>query len=200
MDLMTLALAKKLAGSGSVTPGQDGKSAYEIAVSHGFEGTEEEWLASLKGDPGENGAIPNIKIGTVSTLDAGNNATASITGTSDQPVLNLGIPKGQTGTPGTNGEDGFSPIIIENASNDTDTYKLDITTKTGVITTPNLKGSDGLIGTKITIRKIENTDTVTSTELANKVNEIINILITRGITDLESGIPNTDVDFGDLFG
>lgn len=25
-----------------------GKSAYEIAVMHGFEGTEEEWLASLK--------------------------------------------------------------------------------------------------------------------------------------------------------
>lgn len=27
--------------------GQNGKSAYEIAVIHGFEGTEEEWLASL---------------------------------------------------------------------------------------------------------------------------------------------------------
>lgn len=29
---------------------QDGKSAYEIAVQHGFEGTEEEWLESLHGD------------------------------------------------------------------------------------------------------------------------------------------------------
>lgn len=29
-----------------------GKSAYEIAAENGFEGTEEEWLASLKGDPG----------------------------------------------------------------------------------------------------------------------------------------------------
>lgn len=28
-------------------------SAYAIAVRHGFEGTEDEWLASLKGDPGE---------------------------------------------------------------------------------------------------------------------------------------------------
>lgn len=35
--------------------GADGKSAYEIALEHGFEGTEEEWLASLKGDPGEQG-------------------------------------------------------------------------------------------------------------------------------------------------
>ena len=31
----------------------NGKSAYEIAVENGFEGTEEEWLASLQGPPGE---------------------------------------------------------------------------------------------------------------------------------------------------
>ena len=36
--------------------GEDGKSAYEIAVENGFEGTEEEWLASLKGQDGEDGA------------------------------------------------------------------------------------------------------------------------------------------------
>ena len=29
--------------------GKDGKSAYEIAVEHGYQGTEEQWLASLKG-------------------------------------------------------------------------------------------------------------------------------------------------------
>ena len=34
----------------------DGLSAYEIAVKNGFEGTEEEWLLSLKGDTGKNGA------------------------------------------------------------------------------------------------------------------------------------------------
>ena len=28
--------------------GDDGKSAYQIAVEHGFKGTEEEWLESLK--------------------------------------------------------------------------------------------------------------------------------------------------------
>lgn len=32
-----------------------GYSAYEIAVQNGFEGTEEEWLVSLKGDTGETG-------------------------------------------------------------------------------------------------------------------------------------------------
>lgn len=34
------------------TNGQDGKSAYEIAVEQGFEGTEDEWLESLKGKDG----------------------------------------------------------------------------------------------------------------------------------------------------
>ncbi|MEY8443369.1 hypothetical protein AALA52_03810 [Lactococcus ileimucosae] len=33
-------------------PGQEGKSAYQIALEHGFNGTEQEWLASLKGDSG----------------------------------------------------------------------------------------------------------------------------------------------------
>ncbi|MFR9510085.1 MAG: leucine-rich repeat protein [Rikenellaceae bacterium] len=31
--------------------GADGKSAYELAVEGGFEGTESEWIESLKGDP-----------------------------------------------------------------------------------------------------------------------------------------------------
>ena len=33
-----------------------GESAYDIAVRYGFEGTEEEWLASLQGANGKNGA------------------------------------------------------------------------------------------------------------------------------------------------
>lgn len=32
-----------------------GYSAYEVAVINGFKGTEEEWLASLKGDKGDKG-------------------------------------------------------------------------------------------------------------------------------------------------
>lgn len=35
-------------------PGKDGKSAYQIAQDHGFKGTEEEWLASLKGKDGSS--------------------------------------------------------------------------------------------------------------------------------------------------
>ena len=30
--------------------GEDGKSAYEVAIDNGFEGTEQEWLESLKAE------------------------------------------------------------------------------------------------------------------------------------------------------
>ena len=45
------------------------------------------------------------------------------------------------GSGGTNGKDGFSPTITEDAGNTDDIYKLVITDKNGSITTPNLKGS-----------------------------------------------------------
>lgn len=45
-------------GSGSGTPGPrgaDGLSAYEVALANGFQGSEQAWLASLKGEPGVQG-------------------------------------------------------------------------------------------------------------------------------------------------
>lgn len=89
-----------------------GKSAYEIAVDNGFVGTEEEWLASLKGadgnpglpgEPGENGADGYSPIVTVIQTDEG--ATISITdasGTTTAAITN--------GIDGANGKDGYTPI------------------------------------------------------------------------------------------
>lgn len=53
IDVVTLALARKyvdktVAGMDTLT----GKSAYEIAVDNGYEGTEKEWLESLVGVSG----------------------------------------------------------------------------------------------------------------------------------------------------
>ena len=53
-----------------------------------------------QGDPGIQGPIgltPNISIGTVETLEPSEDATASMTGTPENPVLNLGIPQGEPG-------------------------------------------------------------------------------------------------------
>ena len=56
-----------------------------------------------QGPAGADGQTPNITIGTVTTLNAGSNATASITGTTPNLILNLGIPKGADGSGGTGG-------------------------------------------------------------------------------------------------
>lgn len=40
--------------------GIDGKSAYIIAIEHGFTGTENEWLQSLKGADGKDGITPDM--------------------------------------------------------------------------------------------------------------------------------------------
>lgn len=55
------------------------------------------------GDTGPQGPIgptPDLTIGTVSTLPAGSDATATITGTPEEPVLNLGLPQGAKGEAG----------------------------------------------------------------------------------------------------
>ena len=63
-------------------PGDPGKSAYEIAVEHGFVGTEEEWLASLRAEvfedlselpepTAENYELYKYKIVRIPVLEAG---------------------------------------------------------------------------------------------------------------------------------
>lgn len=69
-----------------------------------------------KGDPGPTGATPNIQIGTVQTLEPGQQATASMSGTPENPVLNLGIPKGEKGDPGEASEgDPYTLPIMSSA-------------------------------------------------------------------------------------
>lgn len=43
-----------------IIEGTKGDSAYQIAVKNGFEGTEEKWLESLKGDKGEKGELVDL--------------------------------------------------------------------------------------------------------------------------------------------
>src|SRR5690625_446028 len=69
--------------------GEPGKSAYEIAVEHGFVGSEEEWLESLKGEKGDKG-------------DKGDPGETGATGATGAKV-----DKGDKGDRGEPGADGF---------------------------------------------------------------------------------------------
>lgn len=48
--------------------------------------------------------IQNLKIGTVSTLSTGANATATVTGEGSTRTLNLGLPRGEKGDKGDPGD------------------------------------------------------------------------------------------------
>ena len=78
------------------SPGADGKDGITPAI-----GENGNWYLGNtdtgKPSRGENGAVPDIQIGTVTTLPAGSDATASMGGTAENPLLNLGIPRGADG-------------------------------------------------------------------------------------------------------
>ena len=73
-----------------------------------------------KGDPGPTGATPDIQIGTVQTLEPGQSAMANISGTTENPVLNLGIPKGNKGDSGEGVPEGGTSGQILSKKTDTD--------------------------------------------------------------------------------
>ena len=84
------------------SPGADGKDGITPAI-----GENGNWYLGNtdtgKPSRGENGVVPDIQIGTVTTLPAGSDATASMGGTAENPLLNLGIPKGADGQGGGSG-------------------------------------------------------------------------------------------------
>lgn len=71
-----------------------------------------------QGPQGEIGPTPDIQIGNVETLPAGEPATAEISGTPENPVLNLGIPAGHDGAGGD-----MMKYIYDPQNKSTDVFK-----------------------------------------------------------------------------
>ncbi len=108
--------------NGNVISAVDAKSAYVIALEHGFIGSEDEWLASLKGAKGEKG---------------------------EQGIQGIQGEKGQNGkdgTNGTNGIDGIDGIGITNAEINT-SGELTLTYSNGTsVNLGKVVGADGKDG------------------------------------------------------
>lgn len=64
-----------------------------------------------KGEKGDKGDTNSLSIGTVTTGEAGSQASATITGDAPNQTLNLTIPKGDTGATGQAGQDGANATI-----------------------------------------------------------------------------------------
>lgn len=116
-----------------VPSGENGLSAYETALAYGFAGSEEEWLASLKGKDGEDGSTPSIgengnwfigetdtgfpskgkdgtapvmRAGTVTTGEPGTQARVDVRADAEIEnafILDFTIPRGEKGNPGSSG-------------------------------------------------------------------------------------------------
>ncbi|PZR78896.1 MAG: hypothetical protein DI537_41660 [Stutzerimonas stutzeri] len=101
-------------GGGSQGPaGPAGASAYQVAVSNGFTGTETEWLATLKGDKGDRGDVgPQGPAGA-----DGQDGRDGVDGQEGPQG-----PAGQDGTDGVDGQDGqgngTNPYFVANGNND----------------------------------------------------------------------------------
>ena len=123
-----------------------GKSAYEIAVENGFQGTVNEWLDSLKGESGEDGlsayevALENGFEGTIEEFFKNINSAYGIAvengfeGSISEWLQSL---KGETGEKGDKGDPGESSL----------TYSVNKAMLSGVIvlasTSADLNGTTG---------------------------------------------------------
>ncbi len=85
-----------------------GKTAYELAVEHGFEGTEEEWRAYLRGEDGKDGedGKPGADGQNGQNGQNGTNGTDGVNGTNGTD--------GTDGEDGKDGKDGITPLIRPN--------------------------------------------------------------------------------------
>ena len=123
--------------------GATGLSAYDVAVAVGFTGTEEEWLASLKGakgDPGETGA---------SGLSAYDVAVAGgYTGTEEEWLASL---KGAKGDPGETGASGLSAYDVAVAGGYTGTEEEWLASLKGAKGDPGETGASGLSAYEIAV-------------------------------------------------
>lgn len=120
--------------------GVDGDSAYDIAVTNGFSGTEQEWLTSLEGADGINGSdgqSASIVVESTVTGNEGTNAAVTNIGTSLAAQLRFTIPRGNTGATG-NG-------IASTVDNSDGTFTINYTDGSS-FTTSDLTGPQGIQG------------------------------------------------------
>ena len=106
----TLGKWREYTSSGS---GTAGKSAYEIAVDNGFVGTETEWLESLKGAEGTNGATFTPYVSSSGELSWTNDGDKK-----NPATVNIKGSKGDRGDSGvTTPINGFFTMYVDEDGN-----------------------------------------------------------------------------------
>lgn len=128
--------------------GENGQSAYQIWLNSGNEGTEENFLTSLKGEDGKSGVTPNIQIGNVDTLEPNQQATVTKRGTDENPIFDFGIPRGQNGEGGTGTNK--SDVIVDFSVSGLRVVKItDFNISSGIFTGENVPSKPMTVGVRL---------------------------------------------------
>lgn len=121
-------------------PGEDGKSAYQAAVDSGFQGTIEDWLASLKGAPGPQGATGQQGVPGQPGQPGQQGPPGPPGQQGGQGIQGIqGVP----GTPGTPGKDGRSAYQLAVDGGFTGTESAWLASLKGNKGDPGQQGSKG---------------------------------------------------------
>lgn len=134
-------------------PGPQGKSAYQVAVDNGFEGTEEEWLESLKGSSSGSGGNVNLSNyynkKEIDTKLSEIELTPGPKGDKGDPGIQG--PKGDTGEQGLQGPQGLQGNTGEKGE------KGDIGPQglQGLQGIQGLPGTNGIDGKSVELQKSE---------------------------------------------
>lgn len=146
---------------------EDGDHAFN--VMDGADGKDgEDGKDGKDGKDGQTGRTPEI-FATATTLPAGSDATANISGTIEQPLLTVGVPRGadgqngqdgQNGRDGQDGQDGVSPTV--SVTEITGGHSVSVTDKNGTQTFSVMDGAQGEPGTT-DYNDLENKPTIPST-------------------------------------
>ena len=122
----------------------------EVSLSTQIDGGEVTLARSIDG--GEIGdsfqPLPHITIGEVETLEPDAEAYATMTGTSTQPVLNLGLVKGEKGDQGDKGDPGTLNSVTASVDANVGTPSVVVTYNgsDANFASHNLKGAQGAQG------------------------------------------------------
>lgn len=176
----------------TINKSDDSNVTINISAKNGIDGTvsfdnlTEEQKASLKGEKGDKGDTGEIgatgpqgdtgpagpsNVLTIGTVTGGDAASATITGTSPNQVLNLVLPKGDTGLTGANGQDGVSITTITSGtptqSGDYTVTPITINKSDSSNVTINVSAKNGLDGSQGTIdyEELENKPKINNVEL-----------------------------------
>ena len=101
--------------------GVDGKTAYDLAIEKGYEGTLEEWLESLKGSNGKSAYELAVEKGYDGTLEEWLLSLNGTNGSNGKSAYELAVEKGYKGTldqwleslKGSNGKSAYE-LAVEN--------------------------------------------------------------------------------------